>query len=285
MGSDATFVFDAGKWADALSAVLPDRAAAVARRAPDYRDAEFWRSGHALGLGHIRIASAVEWLLRYAYTGRRGDVSEEARVLAAQVEVVGDLAGARVSAETGYIVVPEFHLASSIVAWANTGVLPAEPVARAQSIARDHRAAQGGLAEAIAAVPRSGGWERALVREFVPEFVAAVLLEDWAWVDEAHNSGFAYLDALKKPSAPGLIARFCILLRGAEATRTHDDIAACREALNRYAQSLADSLIADEPWDARLSWLFLCAYAFDRTVAGVRSSLPAVNRALLGRGH
>jgi hypothetical protein len=285
VGSDATFVFDAGKRADALSAVLPDRAAAVARRAPDYRDAEFWRSGHALGIGHIRVASAVEWLLRYAYTGRRGDVSEEARVLAAQVEVVGDLAGARVSVETGYIVVPEFHLASAIVAWANTGVLPSEPVARAQSIAQDHRAAQGGLAEAIATVPRSGGWERALAREFAPEFVASVLLEDWAWVDEAHNSGFAYLDALKKPSAPGLIGYFCILLRRAEATRTHDDIAACREALNRCAQSWADSLIADEPWDARLSWLFLCAYAFDRTVAGVQSSLPAVNRALLGRGH
>lgn len=282
MGSDAPFVFEAGKRADALSAVLPDRAAAVARRAPDYRDAEFWRSGHALGIGHIRVASAVEWLLRYAYTGRRGDVPEEARVLAVQVEAVGELAGARISAETGYVVVPEFHLASAIVAWANTGVLLPEPVARAQSVARDHRAVQGGLAAAIAAVPRSGGWERALAREFAPEFVAAVLLEDWAWVDEAYGGGFAYLDSLKKPSAPGLIVHFCILLRRADATRTDDEVAACREALNRCAQSWADSLIADEPWDARLSWLFLCAYAFDRTVAGVRPSLPAVNRALLG---
>jgi len=282
VGSDTPFVFEPGKRADALSAVVPDRAAAVARRAPDYRDAEFWRSGHALGIGHIRVASAVEWLLRYAYTGRRGDVSEEARVLAAQVETVGDLAGARVSAETGYIVVPEFQLASAIAAWANTGVLPTEPVARAQSIARDHRAVQGGLAAAIAAVPRSGGWERALAREFVPEFVAAVLLEDWAWVDEAYGSGFAYLDSLKKPSPSGLIAYFCILFRRAVATHSNDEVAACRAALNRCAQSWADSLIADEPWDARLSWLFLCTYAFDRTVAGVRSSLSAVNLSLFG---
>lgn len=285
MGSNAAFVFEAGKRADALSAVLPDRAAAVARRAPDYRDAEFWRSGHALGIGHIRVASAVEWLLRYAYTGRRQDVSDEARVLAAQVETVGDLAGARVSAETGYVVVPEFHLASAIVAWANTGVLPTEPLVRALAIAREHRTMQGGLVEAIAVVPRSGGWERALAREFAPEFVAAVLLEDWVWMDEAHNSGFAYLDSLKKPSAPGLVVHFCTLLRRAEATRTDDDFSACRAALNRCAQSWADSLIADEPWDARLSWLFLCACAFDRTVAGVRPSLPAVNRALLGPVH
>lgn len=282
MGSDAPFVFEAGKRADALSAVLPERAAAVARRAPDYRDAEFWRSGHALGIGHIRVASAVEWLLRYAYTGRRQDLSDEARVLAAQVETVGDLVGARISAETGYVVVPEFHVASAIVAWANTGVLPTEPLVRALAIAREHRTMQGGLVEAIAVVPRSGGWERALAREFAPEFVAAVLLEDWVWMDEAHNSGFAYLDSLKKPSAPGLVVHFCILLRRAEATRTDDDLAACRAALNRCAQSWADSLIADEPWDARLSWLFLCVYTFDRTLAGVRPSLSAVNRALLG---
>jgi hypothetical protein len=115
---NAPIVFEPDKRADALSAVLPARAAAVARRAPDYRDAEFWRSGHALGIGYIRVASAVEWLLRYAYTGRREDISGEARVLGAQVEAVGDLAGARVSAETGYVVVPEFHLASVIVAWA-----------------------------------------------------------------------------------------------------------------------------------------------------------------------
>jgi hypothetical protein len=235
-----------------------------------------------LGIGHIRVASAVEWLLRYAYTNRQEDVSGEARVLGAQVEAVGDLAGARVSAETGYVVVPEFHLASAIVAWANTGVLPTEPVARAQSVARDHRAAQGGSAAAIATVPHSAGWERTLAREFAPEFVASVLLEDWAWMDEAHGCGFAYLDSLKKRSPSGLVAHFCILLRRAVATRTNDDIAACRAALNRCAQSWADSLIADEPWDARLSWLFLCSYAFDRTVAGARPSLPAVNRALHG---
>lgn len=282
MGSEAPFVFDAGKRADALSAVLPDRASAVARRAPDYRDVEFWRSGHALGIGYIRVASAVEWLLRYAYTGWRQDVSDEARLLAVQVETVADLSRARISAETGYIVVPEFHLASAIVAWANTGVLPTEPVARAQSVARDHRATQGGLAAAIAAVPRSAGWERTLAREFAPEFVASVLLEDWAWVDEAHDCGFAYLDSLKKPSPPGLVVQFCIHLRRAAATRSDSGVTACREALNRCAQSWAESLIADEPWDARLSWLFLCAYAFDRTVAGVQPSLPAANLALLG---
>ncbi len=285
MGSEAPFVFEGGKRMDVLASVLRDRAAVVGRRAPDYRDPEFWRAGHALGVGYIRVASAVEWLLRYAYAGRRDDVSEETRALATQVDAVGDLTGSRVSAESGYVVVPEFHMASAIVAWAHTGLLPTDPIVRASSVAQEHRTAQGGLAAAIAAVPRSGGWERVLAREFAPEFVTAALLEDWAWVDEAQNSGFAYLDSLKKPSPAGLVVQFCILLRRVDAARSDDGVAACREALNRCAQSWADSVIADEPWDARLSWLFLCVYAFERTVAGAQISLPAANRALLGPIH
>lgn len=196
---------------------------------------------------------------------------------------LGELDPATQSYETAHILVPRFFIAAAVLRWADEGRVAIEPIDVAARVTTDWRSAQGGLQAAIDAVPRSGGWQRMLAIDFSLEFVCQALRGEWGWIVEVHRNGFSFVDKGKKFSAHGLLISFCVRLAeiGRSSEPTKDMVAGCREALNRCGRSWADSVIADEPWDAPLTLLYLCVYVFEVVVNNRHPTVIDVNFALL----
>ena len=283
MGSEVSFAYDPGKRAAALREALPLRLRAATNGLRSHLDPEAWRAAHASRLGYSEMVFAADALLRYAYMAHAADLREAAAFLASQVSLCGEQNEADPANETSFITVPAFHRAAAAVRWAHEGVLPLEPLKTAARIRDDGRTRRGGLQTVIDDVPHSGGWQRSLALSFSADFVTRAVLGDWDWIDDVAQRGFLYLDALKAPSADGLLILFCRRLGGcARGEHTTRDVNDARTALNRCVASWADSVIAGQPWDASVVLLFFCVYAFERVVNDRVPSVQEVTGALLG---
>lgn len=283
MGSEVSFVYDPGKRAAALRQALPLRLRAATNGLRSHLDPEAWRGAHESGLGYSEMVFAADALLRYAYMARSADLRDAAAFLAGQLPICGEQNEAGPANETSFITVPAFHRAAAAVRWAHEGVLPLEPLRTAARIRDDGRTRRGGLQAVIDAVPHSGGWQRSLALSFSADFVTRAALGDWDWIDDVAQRGFLYLDALKAPSADGLLIVFCrCLVACVRSERAARDVGDARAALNRCAASWADSVIAGQPWDASAVLLFFCVYAFEQFVNDRVPSVQEVTGALLG---
>ena len=284
MGSEAPFVFDAGRQTDKLRVSLPLREKAVRNGRRSKLNPDNWVSTDALGVGYSELVDAVDWLFRFACITRQTALDEEVGFLRAQLDVIGTNIEPEPENETSYVNVPRFYLAAAALHWASGESLPV-PLVDAATHARDQwRTRQGGVQAAVDAVPRNGGWERLLAIHFVADFLIYAIRGDWSWITGMHERAFTYLDAMEAPSVPGLLIRFCGLL--ADCYRSDAAGEACpdaaRQALNRCVRSWADAIIKGEPWDASMTFLVLAVLAFERAVNGAEPSMPDVVRALVG---
>lgn len=283
MASDAAFIYAPGKRADALHEALPLRLRAATNGLRSHLDPEAWRAAHESRLGYSEMVFAADALFRYAYIAHSADLREAAAFLAGQVPLCGEQSDVDPSNETSLVTVPAFHRAAAAVRWMHEGMLPLQPLSTAARIRDEGRAWQGGLHSIIDGVPHDGGWQRALALSFSADFVTHAMLGHWDWIEDVAQRGFLYLDALKTPSADGLLIQFCRRLstcvrKGCAA----DEVERARAALDRCAASWADSVIAGRPWDASLVLLFFCVHAYEQAVCGAMPSVIEASRALLG---
>ena len=200
-----------------------------------------------------------------------------------QLTAVGDFDLAAHTYETAHIILPRFFVASAVLRWADVGRVEIAPINVAALVFSDWRSAHGGLQAVVNSVPRSGGWQRLLAIDFSMDFVCQALRGEWDWITEVHRIGFSFIKRGMALSAHGLLISFCVCLAeiGRSPQHTKEMVAGCREALNRCGRSWVDSVIADEPWDAPLSLLFLCVYAYEVVVNNRYPSVADVNFALL----
>ena len=283
MGSDAPFVYDAGKRAAALREALSARLRAAANGLRSHLDPEAWRAAHESSLGYSEMIFAADALFRYAYIAHSADLREATAFLAGQLPLCGEQNDADPSNETSLVTIPAFHRAAAAVRWAHEGLLTLEPLRTAARIRNEGRARQGGLQSIIDGVPRVGGWQRTLALSFSADFVTHAALGRWDWIEDVTQRGFLYLDALKTPSVDGLLIQFCRRLSTCVRKGcTADEVEQARAALNRCAASWADSVIAGQPWDASLVLLFFCVHAYEQAVCGTMPSVIEASRALLG---
>lgn len=283
MASDAEFIYEPGKRADALREALPLRLRVATNGLRSHLDPEAWRAAHESSLGYSEMVFAADALFRYAYIANSADLREAAAFLAGQVSLCGEQNDADPSNETSLVTTPAFHRAAAAVRWAHEGLLPLEPLRTAARIRNEGRARQGGLQSIIDGMPHVGGWQRTLALSFSADFVTHAALGSWDWIEDVAQRGFLYLDALKTPSADGLLIQFCRRLsscvrKGCAA----NEVELARAALNRCAASWAESVIAGQPWDASLVLLFFCVHAYEQAVRGAMPSAIEASRALLG---
>lgn len=254
MDSGAAFTYSPGKHEYTLCRDLPLRLRAATNGLRSHLDPESWRAAHESGLGYVEMVFAADGLFRFAYIAPSSDAREAAAFLAAQLVLCGDHNQADPANETSFVTVPAFHRAAAAVRWAHEGSVSAAALETAARVREAGRARLGGLQAAIDSVPRDGGWQRGLAVGFSADFVTHAVLGDWAWVDDAAQRGFLYLDSIKAPSADGLLIQFFRKLSACVGLiRTTGDVGQAREALNRCADSWASSVIAGQPWDAGLS--------------------------------
>lgn len=282
MASDGPFVLELRRLSATFPAALSQRRRAVARQTEDFLDRDYWASAHAKGLGYVRLIAAVDWLLTYALVEQPADLAGEAKLLAEQRTVIGDVDWTTEPAGTAHITVANFYAAAAVVPWARGEAVNQEALNEAVRIGEEWRVQQGGLRSVLDGIGQEGGWQRTRALTFARDFVCHALLGDWAWLDEVYRVGFGYLDGAAQPSASGLLVRFSASLARAMQMPPNATSGDVREALQQCAYSWATAIVRGEPWDAPLTLLYLAVAAYERWMGKRNVEVLGVARALRG---
>lgn len=281
MSTGDAVAFHPGRLGPKLAAVLTSRIKSALGRTYEFLDANRWASAHEKGLAHVRLIGAVEWLLGLvAFTQK--PMGEEFAVLREQRARIGFVDWTCQPASAAHITVPDYFVAAAVADWRDSGPNQAD-LKEAVRVAEAWRASQGGLEQVLADVPRDGGWQRLLATKFAREFVCRTALGDWAGIAVLHAVGFRYLDEMANPSAAGLLIVCCVRLAEWTQSPSDEGEARCRDALQRCVHSWRMSVAADEVWDASLTLLYLCIWAFERTENQRRATVLIVGEVLLGK--
>jgi hypothetical protein len=88
---------------------------------------------------------------------------------------------------------------------------------------------------------------------------------------------------MANPSAAGLLIVCCVRLAEWTQSPSEEGEARCRDALQRCVHSWRMSVVADEVWDASLTLLYLCIWAFERTASQRRATVLFAGEVLLGK--
>lgn len=280
MSLGRAFVFESSQLAKKLAVAVPVRQQAAAGRAFEFLDKARWSSAHDRGLAHVRLIGAMEWLLGLVVLTQK-PLDDDFAVLREQRARIGFVDWTTQPTSAAHITVPDFFVAAAVVGCRDVGP-DTSSLREAVRIAESWRAGLGGLEQVLADVPRDGGWQRLLATKFAREFVCRTALGDWEGSAALHAAGFRYLDEMANSSAAGLLIVYCVRLAQLARSPSEEGEARCRDALQRCVHPWWMSVAGDEVWDTSLTLLYLCIWAFERTVNNRSATVLDIGRALLG---
>lgn len=278
---ECSFKAQYGKSVESLRKARKARLAGISAGAQEYLSEDRWKLAAESGHETILMSRAVDWLFRRMYFESPDSVSSEVVFLSAREVQPIDTQSSRTSAM--WLVSSEYFIAAAALGWCRNGVVPLAPLASAADCFYERFAMQGAqgrtATEFIADATRA---KAEIVYDVA--FVCRALLQDWSWIVRQFEPGFGYLLNARRLTGHGAMIAFSYRIALFALRRGElDELAArAREALWRCVESLAASVISQEPWDRAAHILYLCGYAFERTVCSRLPSVSDVNRGFLG---
>lgn len=270
-----------GNHAQKLRAALGAQRRTIGSDPLGYLDPRRWIEAETPGHTMILLRDSVGWLYRRLYFDPQEHAAEDLAFIGSRELPSVDQTSPR--SDNLWLVAIGFLTASAALEWMNTGTVPTKPLIQASACFEARFATSGSADRSAAEFIASASRARAEL-VYAEEFLRRALCEDWSWIIRQFEPGFEYILKGRRVDADGLIILFCYQL--ARHARCNGEPNATKSAaqntLLRCCDTWRAAVIQQAPWVRAPYVLYLCIYAFERTISGKGVTVSDVNDTLLG---